>query len=103
VLKGLVARGWVERRRHDGDQRSVQIHPTSGGQQILRATSGRALGTLQRAVRGMSVRELRELTGGLAALLVRLPDAQPPRSRALATMTSRRTVGAPRTRPGVRA
>ena len=103
VLKGLVARGWVERRRHDGDQRSVQIHPTSGGQQILRATSGRALGTLQRAVRGMSVRELRELTGGLAALLVRLPDAQPPRAAALATMTSRRTVGAPRTRPGVRA
>src|SRR5688572_28966992 len=48
VLKGLVARGWIERRRHEGDQRSVQIHATADGQQILRATSRRAVGTLQR-------------------------------------------------------
>ena len=45
VLKRLAARGWIERRRHEGDQRSVQIHPTADGQQILRATSGRAVGT----------------------------------------------------------
>ena len=68
VLKGLVARGWIERRRHEGDQRSVQIHPTADGQQILRATSGRAVGTLQRAVRGLSARQLQQLADGLAAL-----------------------------------
>src|SRR5688572_29806697 len=48
VLKGLVARGWIERRRHEGDQRSVQIHATADGQQILRATSGRAVRSEER-------------------------------------------------------
>jgi DNA-binding MarR family transcriptional regulator len=103
VLKGLVSRGWIERRRHDGDQRSVQIHATAEGQQILRATSGRAVGTLQRAVRGLSARELRQLAGGLAALLVRLPDAQPSRAPAPAAINSRRGVSSPRTRLGSRA
>lgn len=74
VLKSLAARGWIERRRHEGDQRSVQIHPTAEGQQILRATGGRAVGTLQRAVRGLSSRELQQLATGLASLLARLPD-----------------------------
>jgi len=92
VLKGLVARGWIERRRHEGDQRSVQIHPTSEGLQILRVTSGRAVGTLQRAVRGLSAPELRQLAGGLAALLVRLPDAQPSHALAPVAISSRRKV-----------
>jgi len=103
VLKGLVARGWIERRRHEGDQRSVQIHPTSDGQQILRATSGRAVGTLQRAVRGLNARQLQQLAGGLAALLALLPDAPPPRTRARLATTSRRGVSAPRSRVSVRA
>lgn len=103
VLKGLVARGWIERRRHDGDQRSVQIHPTAEGLQVLRATSGRAVGTLQRAVRGLSARELRQLADGLAALLLRLPEAQsspPPRPAAI---SSRGGASAPRTRLSGRA
>jgi len=86
VLKGLAARGWIERRRHEGDQRSVQIRLTHEGQQILRATGGRAVGTLQRAVRGLSTRELHQLAAGLAALLARLPrpSAGQPTSRASA-------------------
>jgi DNA-binding MarR family transcriptional regulator len=103
VLKGLVARGWIERRRHEGDQRSVQIHPTADGLQVLRATSGRAVGTLQRAVRGLSVRELQQLADGLAALLVRLPDAQPSQAPSPAAIISRRGVNAPRTRLSGRA
>ncbi len=103
VLKGLVARGWIERRRHDGDQRSVQIHPTAGGLQVLRATSGRAVGTLQRAVLGLSARQLRQLADGLAALLARLPDAPPPRISARAAGVSRRGASASRARPSGRA
>jgi DNA-binding MarR family transcriptional regulator len=103
VLKGLVARGWIERRRHDEDQRSVQIHPTADGQQILRATSGRAVGTLQRAVRGLSARQLQQLTGGLAALLARLPDAQPSQAAARGAIISRHGVNAPRSRLSERA
>ena len=98
VLKGLVARGWIERRRHEGDQRSVQVHPTAEGLQVLRATSGRAVGTLQRAVRGLNTRELRQLAEGLAALLVRLPDAQPSGSPSPPAISSRRRVIAPRAR-----
>jgi DNA-binding MarR family transcriptional regulator len=103
VLKGLAARGWIERRRHEGDQRSVQIHPTADGQQILRATSGRAVGTLQRAVRGLGARQLQQLADGLAALLARLPDAQPPQPRSPAAMISRRGATAPRSRVSGRA
>jgi DNA-binding MarR family transcriptional regulator len=103
VLKGLAARGWIERRRHEGDQRSVQIHTTADGQQILRATSGRAVGTLQRAVRGLSARQLQQLADGLAALLARLPDAQPPQSRSTAAIISRRSGSKPRSRASGRA
>jgi DNA-binding MarR family transcriptional regulator len=103
VLKGLVARGWIERRRHEGDQRSVQIHPTSEGLQILRATSGRAVGTLQRAVRGLSARELRQLADGLAALLVRLPEVQPSQAPSHAAIISRRGMNVPSARPSGRA
>jgi DNA-binding MarR family transcriptional regulator len=98
VLKGLVARGWIERRRHERDQRSVQIHPTADGQQILRATSGRAVGTLQRAVRGLNARQLRQLADGLAALLSRLPDAQATHAPPPAAIISRHAVHAPRPR-----
>lgn len=102
VLKGLVARGWIERRRHEGDQRSVQIHPTVDGLQILRATSGRAVGTLQRAVRGLSARQLQQLAAGLAALLARLPVAQPSQAPSPAAIMSRRGMNARRSRLSVR-
>lgn len=98
VLKGLAARGWIERRRHEGDQRSVQIHPTPDGQQILRATSGRAVGTLQRAVRSLHPRQLQQLADGLAALLARLPDPRPPLSRSPAATISRRSASTSRSR-----
>jgi MarR family transcriptional regulator, organic hydroperoxide resistance regulator len=103
VLKGLVARGWIERRRHEGDQRSVQIHPTADGQQILRATSGRAVGTLQRAVSGLSTRQLQQLADGLSALLAGLPDAQPSRTGPERANNSVRGVSAPRARVSSRA
>jgi len=103
VLKGLVARGWIERRRHEGDQRSVQIHPTADGLQILRATSGRAVGTLQRAVRGLSARQLQQLADGLAALLARLPEARPSQAPSRAAIAPRRAINAPRARLSDRA
>jgi DNA-binding MarR family transcriptional regulator len=103
VLKGLAARGWIERRRHEGDQRSVQIHPTADGHQILRATSGRAVGTLQRAVRGLSAGQLEQLAGGLAALLARLPAPQAPQARSPAAAAPRRGVNSSRPRVSGRA
>lgn len=103
VLKGLVARGWIERRRHEGDQRSVQIHPTADGQLILRATSGRAVGTLQRAVRSLNPRQLRQLADGLAALLARLPDPHPSQTRPPVAGIARRGVSSTRSRVSRRA
>lgn len=73
VLKSLAARGWVERRRHDGDQRSVRILLTADGEKILRATAGRAVVTLQRAVCKLSTGDLKQLAQGLESLLDLLP------------------------------
>jgi DNA-binding MarR family transcriptional regulator len=77
VLKSLVARGWIERRRSEDDQRAVRVHPTSAGKQLLQATAGRAVGTLQRAVCKLSTRDLEKLTEGINAVLQHLPDATP--------------------------
>jgi DNA-binding MarR family transcriptional regulator len=98
VLKGLVARGWIERRRHEGDQRSIQIHPTAEGEQILRTTGGRAVVTLQRAVRGLGTRELRQLAAGLTSLLAQLPEPSPPRTHSRASSVARRSASPPRGR-----
>ncbi|MGH8263293.1 MAG: MarR family winged helix-turn-helix transcriptional regulator [Steroidobacteraceae bacterium] len=72
VLKSMAERGWIERKRHDTDQRSVRLHVTAGGRQTLGKTSGRAVGTLQRAVGKLSDRDLGGLASGLEALLQNL-------------------------------
>ena len=73
TLKGLAERGWIERRRHASDQRSVRLHVTAPGEHVIGATAGRAVGTLQRCVRNLSPQELRGLAVGLDALLINLP------------------------------
>jgi len=77
VLKSLVARGWIERRRSEDDQRAVRVYPTAAGKQLLHATAGRAVGTLQRAVCNLSSRDLERLTEGIEAVLQHLPDPAP--------------------------
>jgi DNA-binding MarR family transcriptional regulator len=77
VLKNLESRGWIQRRRDDGDQRTVHIQCTPAGRQILQATAGRAVFTLQRAVRNLPDDELRKLTSGVEKLLEELPDPRP--------------------------
>jgi len=77
VLKSLVARGWIERRRSEDDQRAVRVYPTSAGKQLLHATAGRAVGTLQRAVCNLSTRDLERLTEGIEAVLQHLPEPTP--------------------------
>jgi DNA-binding MarR family transcriptional regulator len=72
VLRNLEAQGWVERRRSPNDQRSVRIHVTDEGQKLLNATAGSAVGTLQRAVKGIDNDELEQLATGLEALLAQL-------------------------------
>jgi DNA-binding MarR family transcriptional regulator len=74
VLKSLVARGWIERRRSEDDQRAVRVYPTPAGKQLLQATAGRAVGTLQRAVCNLSNRDLERLSEGIEAVLMHLPD-----------------------------
>ena len=81
VLKGLVERGWVERVRSDSDQRSVHVYLTSTGRQVLAATAGRAVGTLQRAVRQLSRNELEGLAVGIEEVLSRLPAPPGDRGR----------------------
>ena len=84
VLKSLSDRGWIERQRREGDQRSIRISPTPEGLQILRATGGRAVGTLQRAVRSIVPDQGVECAGGLC-LLKRANGGHrdPPRNRGM--------------------
>lgn len=77
LLKNLAARGWIERRRSDADQRAIQIHITVAGRAILQATAGRAVFTLQRAVCSLPSRELEQFADGLELLLVQLPERAP--------------------------
>jgi DNA-binding MarR family transcriptional regulator len=73
MLKNLESRGWIERRRNDGDQRTVHIHCTAAGRQLLQATAGRAVFTLQRAVCSLSDEDLAKLATGVETLLQELP------------------------------
>lgn len=73
VLKNLEARGWIARRRDDGDQRTVHIHCTAAGRQILQATAGRAVFTLRRAVCSLEDEDLARLALGIESLLAELP------------------------------
>jgi len=82
ILRSLAARGWIERHRSESDQRSVQIVPTAEGRQILRLTSGRAVGILKRAMHNLSVEHLESLAGGIEALLSQLPpDSRGPNGK----------------------
>jgi MarR family transcriptional regulator for hemolysin len=75
VLKSLTMRGWIERRRSDADQRAIQIHATAAGRQILRATAGRAVFTLQRAVCRLPQTDLEKLASSVELLLGLVPEA----------------------------
>jgi len=74
VLKSLTERGWIARRRTVDDQRTVSIQITDLGQQVVNASAGSAVGTLQRAVSGLETADLSKLANGLWALLERLPE-----------------------------
>jgi DNA-binding MarR family transcriptional regulator len=81
LLKNMSSRGWIERRRSLEDQRTVQIHTTAEGRQVLQATAGRAVFTLQRAVCSLPQKELEQLIAGVELLLTHLPQqngAPPP-------------------------
>ena len=88
VLKSLVARGWIERRRSEDDQRAVRVYPTAAGKQLLQATAGRAVFTLQRAVCNLSSRDLERLAAGIEAVLTHLPDPSSPLNSANLPRTS---------------
>jgi DNA-binding MarR family transcriptional regulator len=81
MLRNLETRGWIERRRSDGDQRAIQIHCTAAGRQILNATAGRAVFTLQRAVRNLPNASLTRLADGIDQLLAELPQTVEPRKK----------------------
>jgi len=100
ILKSLTMRGWIERRRSDVDQRAIQIHPTAAGKQVLRATAGRAVFTLQRAVRQLPQAQLEQLADSVELLLGLLPapastDSIRPGSQ-MPARTSRRPTGGSR-------
>jgi DNA-binding MarR family transcriptional regulator len=77
VHKSLTQRGWIERRRSERDQRAVQIFPTAEGRQILQATAGRAVFTLQRAVCSLPEQQLEQLIQSVEQLLTQLPEQSP--------------------------
>jgi DNA-binding MarR family transcriptional regulator len=77
LLRALSERGWIERKRHADDQRSVRLHLSAGGRELLNATGGRAVGTLQRAVRQLSRRQLEGVAQGVGAIIMHLPPPAP--------------------------
>jgi len=77
LLKSMSGRGWIERRRCLEDQRTVQIHATAEGRQILQATAGRAVFTLQRAICSLPQNELEQLVASVELLLTQLPEQGP--------------------------
>lgn len=82
VLNDLARHGWIERIRSATDQRSVQLHVTAAGRGLLKATSGRAVGNLQRAVSRLPDRELEGVAAGIELLLTYLPAESRERVRA---------------------
>lgn len=76
LLKALVEKGWLDRTRPRSDQRAVQLRLTAAGAQVVEATAGRSVGTLQRAVARLSDAEVTALARGLAGLLRELPAPQ---------------------------
>lgn len=68
LLRSLEERGWVQRRRDADDQRTVHLYVTVAGRSVVKATSGKVVGVLQRAVCRLDDRELLELERSLAAL-----------------------------------
>ena len=89
ILKSLTMRGWIERLRSAADQRAIQSHPTPAGRQILRATAGRAVFTLQRAVCQLPQGQLEQLAGSVELLLTLLPEPRVPRTAMPAKTRSR--------------
>jgi len=95
ILRALVERGWAERNRDPADQRSVRLDLTAAGREVLQASSGKALGTMQRAVRSLSIDEVAGLIAGLEALLLRIPEKKAPKQESRASAQPAR---GPRTR-----
>ncbi len=79
TLRVLAQRRWIKRIRDVGDGRSVQLRLTESGSQLLRSTVGRASGTLDRCIRGLSDAELRAATVGLRAIAKQLTRKTPRR------------------------
>jgi len=94
LLKNMAARGWVRRTRDEADQRAVRVYLTSEGQRLVRATAGRAVGTLHRAVQSLDAQSLERLASALPALVQSLPEAPVTASRAVSP--HRRSERAPR-------
>lgn len=99
MLRSLISHGWVERLRTPQDQRAIQLFLTPAGRAIVDATGGRAVGTLQRAVNHLSLRELAALSLGMEALLRELPPTQIDTAAPVSPASSAPT-GRARTRAG---
>lgn len=77
LLRTLGQQGWIERRRSDEDQRSVQLYVTPAGNQIQGATAGRMVGVLQHAVEQLDNTRLAEQERSLEGLLKHIVPPAP--------------------------
>lgn len=77
LLKSLSNHGWIERRRGGGDQRSVHLFVTEAGGEVVKATAGRVVGVLQRAVQMLEDGQLEELERSLQALVGHIEAPSP--------------------------
>ena len=77
LLRTLSEQGWIERRRESLDQRSVHLHVTTAGQDMVGATAGRIVGVLQNAVQSLDDSHLVELERALQALMQHIEAPAP--------------------------
>ena len=103
LLKGMSARGWIERRRGDADQRAVSIYLTASGQRMVKVTVGRAVGALQRAVQALGDADVERLSESLPKLLLLLPAASAERGTSTIRKSARARVRPVATRSRTRA
>jgi DNA-binding MarR family transcriptional regulator len=90
LLKSMTQHGWVERRRSEADQRAVHIFVTAAGRQVLQATAGRAVFTLQRAVCSLPPDKLDAFIASVELLLTQLPPQADPAPVAASRTRQRR-------------
>jgi DNA-binding MarR family transcriptional regulator len=76
LVDRMESAGWVERRTHPLDRRTVQLHLTAQSQPVLEEMHARAADTMNEATRGVAMRAQRQLASTLEQIKQNLIAAE---------------------------